>query len=428
MTGNGANPGVRRVVITGMGAITPLGLDLPSSWANCREGKGGVAEITLFDTTAAPVRIAAEVKGFDAAEALGRKEARRSSRFIHFAQVASREAVTDAGLDVSAEPDEVGVIIGSGIGGLDITERASIINNEAGWRRVSPFTVPSLIPDMAAGMVAIDVGAKGVNFCVVSACATGGHSIGEAAEVIRRGDAVAMIAGGTEAGITSVGISAFASAQALSMRNDDPERASRPFDLDRDGFVTGEGAAIVVLEDLDHARARGARIHGELVGYGANCDANHITQPCADGEGAIACIQRALRKAGRRPDEVGYVNAHGTSTQLNDAAETLAFKAVFGDAAYNIPVSSTKSMTGHMLGAAGAFEAIVCLLAMRDRYLPPTINLETSDPACDLDYVPNVGRAAAPTLCVSTSFGFGGHNSALALAAYEEGGRAASTS
>lgn len=420
MTGFGSNGNAPRVVITGMGAITPLGLDLASSWANCREGKGGVAPITLFDATTSPVRFAAEVKGFDAGEVLGKKEARRSSRFIQFAQVAAREAVADSGLDIAAEPDDVGIIIGSGIGGLDVSERASVTNHEQGWRRVSPFTVPALIPDMAAGMVAIDHGAKGVNFCVVSACSTGGHSIGEAAEVIRRGDAVAMIAGGSEAGITSVGIAAFAIAQALSMRNDDPEHASRPFDRERDGFVCGEGAAVVVLEDLEHARSRGARIYGELVGYGANCDANHMTQPCADGAGAIKCIQQALRKADRRPQDVGYINAHGTGTPLNDAAETRAFKAVFGDDAYSVPISSTKSMTGHLLGAAGAFEAIVCLLAMRDQYLPPTINLETPDPECDLDYVPNVGRNAAPRLCLSTSFGFGGHNSALLLTTYEE--------
>jgi len=265
-------------------------------------------------------------------------------------------------------------------------------------------------------MVAIDLGVKGPNFCVVSACATGAHAIGEAAHVIRRGDAVAMLAGGTEAGITAVGIASFAITQALSTRNDEPERASRPFDRDRDGFLTAEGAAVMMLEDYEHAKARGARVYGEVVGYGATADANHITQPAPDGEGAIRCMRRALQGAGRRPDEVGYINAHGTSTQLNDIAETRAFKAVFGDDAYRIPVSSTKSMTGHLLGAAGAFEAMVCLLAMRDQYLPPTINLDNADPECDLDYVPNVGRSATPTLTLSTSFGFGGHNAALLMA------------
>ena len=418
--GNNGHHGNRRVVVTGMGMITPLGNDVASSWANCREGKGGVGPIPLFDAGPMPVKIAAEVKDFDAAEVLGRKEARRTSRFIHFAQVAAREAVVDSGLDIAAEAEDVGVIIGSGIGGLDVVERASLVTRDSGWRRVSPFTVPALIPDMAAGQVAIDIGAKGVNFCVVSACATGGHSIGEAAEVIRRGDAVAMVAGGTEAGITAIGIAAFAITQALSFNNDDPEHASRPFDRDRDGFVTGEGAAVVMLEDLGHALARGAKIYGEVVGYGATCDAHHITAPCADGEGAARCMRIALRKSGRGLDEVGYINAHGTSTQLNDAAETVAMKTVFGEQMYSIPVSSTKSMTGHMLGAAGAFEAIVCLLAMRDGYLPPTINYENPDPDCDLDYIPNVGRAAKVDLSVSTSYGFGGHNSALALATYRE--------
>jgi 3-oxoacyl-[acyl-carrier-protein] synthase II len=330
--------------------------------------------------------------------------------------VAAREAAADSGLDLGAEADDIGVLIGSGIGGLDVVEKASIAVHEQGWRRVSPFTVPSLIPDMAAGMVAIDLGVKGPNFCVVSACATGAHAIGEAAHVIRRGDAVAMLAGGTEAGITAVGIASFAITQALSTRNDEPERASRPFDRDRDGFLTAEGAAVMMLEDYEHAKARGARVYGEVVGYGATADANHITQPAPDGEGAIRCMRRALQGAGRRPDEVGYINAHGTSTQLNDIAETRAFKAVFGDDAYRIPVSSTKSMTGHLLGAAGAFEAMVCLLAMRDQYLPPTINLDNADPECDLDYVPNVGRTATPTLTLSTSFGFGGHNAALLMA------------
>jgi len=406
----------RRVVVTGLGCITPLGNDVATSWDNCREGHGGVGPITLFDAADMPVRIAAEVKGFDAAEVLGRKEARRSSRVIHLAMVAAREAAADSGLDLGAEADDIGVLIGSGIGGLDVVERASIAVHEQGWRRVSPFTVPSLIPDMAAGMVAIDLGVKGPNFCVVSACATGAHAIGEAAHVIRRGDAVAMLAGGTEAGITAVGIASFAITQALSTRNDEPERASRPFDRDRDGFLTAEGAAVMMLEDYEHAKARGARVYGEVVGYGATADANHITQPAPDGEGAIRCMRRALQGAGRRPDEVGYINAHGTSTQLNDIAETRAFKAVFGDDAYRIPVSSTKSMTGHLLGAAGAFEAMVCLLAMRDQYLPPTINLDNADPECDLDYVPNVGRSATPTLTLSTSFGFGGHNAALLMA------------
>jgi 3-oxoacyl-[acyl-carrier-protein] synthase II len=415
---NGARPR-GRIAITGLGAITPVGNDVRSSWESCREGRSGTGMITRFDSSELPVHIAAEVKGFDPEAALGHKEARRTSRVIQFALIAAREAVADSGLDTASIADDVGVIIGSGIGGLDVVEAASITVHERGWRRVSPFTVPNLIPDMAAGMVAIDHGLKGPNFCVVSACSSGAHSVGEAAETIRRGDAVAMLAGGTEAGITKVGIAAFAVAQALSRRNDDPEHSSRPFDKDRDGFVTGEGACVMMLEDWDHATARKARIYAELVGYGATADANHITQPDPDGDGARRCIERALKRAGRRPDEVDYVNAHGTGTELNDVAETKALKTVFGDAAYRIPVSSTKSMTGHLLGAAGAFEAMVCVLAMYDKYLPPTINLDTPDPACDLDYIPNVGRTAAPKLTISTSFGFGGHNSCLALAAVD---------
>jgi 3-oxoacyl-[acyl-carrier-protein] synthase II len=417
MNASGSAPNGRvRVVVTGLGTVSPIGNDVETSWANCREGVSGAGPITQFDATELPVRIAAEVKGFDAGAELGTKEARRSSRVIHFAMVAARQAATDSRLDIGAEGDDIGVLIGSGIGGLDIVERASIINNEKGWRRVSPFTVPALIPDMAAGMVAIDLAARGPNFCVVSACATGGHALGEAAEIIRRGDAVAMLAGGTEAGITSVGIAAFAMAQALTVRNDEPERASRPFDAERDGFLTAEGACVMVLEELEHARARGATIYGEIVGYGATADAYHITQPIEDGSGAVRCVRRALARAGAGPEDVDYVNAHGTSTPLNDASETRALKTIFGDRAYSVPISSTKSMTGHMLGAAGAFEAMVCLLAMRDHYIPPTINLENPDPECDLDYVPNVGRQASPELCVSTSFGFGGHNSALVLA------------
>lgn len=408
--------GTRRVAITGLGAVTPLGLTWRESWEGCREGRSGVGRITLFDASDLPVLIAAEVKGFDPVAHLGRKEARRTSRVIQFALVAAREAVADSALNVAAEAEDVGVLIASGVGGLDVVEEASIVAKEQGWRRVSPFTVPNLIPDMPAGMVAIDLGAKGPNFCVVSACASGGHALGEAAEIIRRGDAVAMIAGGTEAGITRVGIAAFAITQALSRRNDEPERASRPFDRDRDGFVTAEGATVVVLEDWDHATARGARIYAELVGYGATADANHITQPDPDGAGAVRCIQRALAKAGRRPEEVEYVNAHGTGTPLNDVSETRALKAVFGEHAYRIPVSSSKSMTGHLLGAAGAFEAMVAALAMYDEYIPPTINLDNPDPECDLDYVPHVGRTASPRLAISTSFGFGGHNACLALA------------
>ncbi|HEV7678417.1 MAG TPA: beta-ketoacyl-ACP synthase II [Candidatus Dormibacteraeota bacterium] len=406
-----------RVVVTGMGAISPLGNDATSTWQAVREGRSGVDAIENFDASALPVRFAAEVKGFDPAEALGRKEARRSSRSCHFALVAAREAVQHSGFDVAAEAEDVGVLIASGIGGLEWIEKGVLALAEGGPRRVSPFTVPTMIADMPAGMVAIDHGAKGPNFAVVSACASGAHAIGEAAEWIRRGDATAVLAGGTEGCITPVAISAFAAMQALSTRNDDPQHASRPFAKDRDGFVIAEGAAILVLEELGHAQARGATIYAEVVGYGASADAYHMTQPDEEGDGARRCMQRALLRAGAQPEDVDYINAHGTSTQMNDAAETRAIKKVFGDGAYRVPISSTKSMTGHLLGAAGALEAVFSVLAIRDHYLPPTVNLDTPDPECDLDYVPNVGREASPSLVLSTSFGFGGHNACLAIAA-----------
>lgn len=418
-SGNGSAP-ARRVVVTGMGAVTPIGNDRRSTWEACREGRSGVAPITRFDTGELPVRIAGEVKDFDPAEILGKKEARRTSRVIQLAMVAAREATADSGLDIGPEADDIAVIVASGVGGLDVMENEVLNLHNRGWRRVWPFTVPTMIADMAAGMVAIDLGARGPNFAIVSACSSGAHAIGEAAEIIKRGDAIAALAGGTEAGLTPIAIASFAITQALSTRNDDPERASRPFDKDRDGFVIAEGATVVMLEDLEHALARNAPIYAEIVGYGATADASHITQPDPGGSGAIRCMQRALQRAGRRPDEVGYINAHGTSTPLNDVAETRAFKSVFGESAPRIPVSSTKSMTGHLLGAAGALEAMVSILAIHDHYLPPTINLEEPDPECDLDYVPNVGRKASPDLAISTSFGFGGHNACLAFARYEE--------
>jgi 3-oxoacyl-[acyl-carrier-protein] synthase II len=406
-----------RVVVTGMGALSPLGNDARSTWQGVREGRSGIGPITVFDASAMASRIGGEVRGFDAAEVLGRKEARRSSRAAHLAIQASREAVSDAGLDVAAEGDDIGVLIGSGIGGIEWLESNIIALDHHGPRRVSPFTVPSMITDMPAGMVAIDLGARGPNYAVVSACATGSHAIGEAAEWIRRGDAVAVIAGGTEGSITPTSVAAFAAMQALSTRNDDPQHASRPFDKDRDGFVIAEGCAILVLEELSHAVARGARIYAEVVGYGATADATHITQPDEQGDGARRCVLRALQRAGAATTDVDYINAHGTSTQLNDAAETRAFKRVFGEAAYRIPVSSTKSMTGHLLGAAGAMEALFSVMAIHDGFLPPTINLDNPDPQCDLDYIPNVGREAQPKLVISTSFGFGGHNACLAIAA-----------
>lgn len=415
MSENGA---ARRVVITGLGGISPLGNDAESTWAGARNGRNGVAPITLFDASAMNTHFAAEVKGFDADAVVGRKEARRSSRCSHLALAAAREAVADSGLDVPSMATEVGVLIASGVGGLEWLEDQTVRLHEQGLRRVSPFTVPAMIADMPAGLVSIEHKAKGPNFAIVSACASAGNAIGEAAEWIRRGDATAVITGGTEASICSLGIASFNAMQALSTRNDAPARASRPFDRDRDGFVMGEGAGILIIEDHEHAVRRGARIHAELVGYGASADASHITQPDPDGDGARRCIGSALRRAGCSAKDVGYINAHGTSTPLNDAAETRAVKAALGERAATVPMSSTKSMHGHLLGAAGGVEALITVLAIRDQFVPPTINLDEPDPECDLDYVPNVGRAATIDLALSTSFGFGGHNACLAFARY----------
>ena len=405
--------GTRRVAVTGLGAVTPLGLDVASTWTACRAGTSGVVPITLFDASALPTRIAAEIQGFDAEAAVGKKEARRTSRCIQIALVAAREAIADSGLDVASMAEDVGVLVASGVGGLEFLERGSIVLHEQGVRRVSPFTVPAMIVDMPAGMIAIETGAKGPNLAVVSACASGAHALGEAAEWIRRGDATAVIAGGTEASITNLGIGSFNAMQALSTRNDDPQRATRPFDKDRAGFVIGEGAGILILEEYEHARSRGATIYAELTGYGATADAGHITQPNEDGDGARRSILRALQRAGKRPEDVGYINAHGTSTPLNDSAETRAVKAALGDSASTIPMSSTKSMHGHLLGAAGAVEGVITVCAIRDQFAPPTINLDEPDPECDLDYVPHRGRGARIDFALSTSFGFGGHNACL---------------
>ena len=409
-----------RVAVTGLGAITPLGLDVESSWAACKGGRSGVVPISLCEASDLPTRIAGEVKGFDPVDHLGAKEARRTSRCVALGVAAARAAVTDSGLDVRSIGDDVGVLVASGIGGLEWLENGVVRLNEGGPRRVSPFTIPAMIPDMTAGRVAIDFGARGPNFAVVSACASSGNGIGEAAEWIRRGDAVAVIAGGTEAAICRIGIATFTAMQAMSTRNDEPEKASRPFDKDRDGFVMGEGAGILILEEDEHARRRGARIYAEVVGYGATDDAIDVVQPDPAGTGACRSVRRALHRAGVLPDQVDYVNAHGTSTQLNDAAETRALKAALGPRAATVPISSTKSMTGHLLGAAGGVEAVFSILAIRDNFVPPTINLDEPDPECDLDYVPNVGRSARVDLAISTSFGFGGHNACLAFARVED--------
>jgi 3-oxoacyl-[acyl-carrier-protein] synthase II len=418
--GNGGGDGRPRIVITGLGAVSPLGHDVESTWAACRAGTSGVGPITQFDASALPTRIAAEVTDFDAVGHLGVKEVRRTSRCIQLALVAARQAVADSGLDIAAISEETGVLVASGVGGLEVLERSTLKLHQQGVRRVSPFTVPSMIADMPAGMIAIEHGAKGPNFAVVSACASAAHAIGEAAEWIRRGDATAVIAGGTEASVCALGVGSFNAMQALSTRNDEPERASRPFDRDRAGFVMGEGAAIVILEELEAARRRGAHIYAELSGYGATADASHITAPEPNGDGARRSILRALDRAHARPEDVNYINAHGTGTQLNDAAETKAVKAALGEVAATIPMSSTKSMHGHLLGAAGALEGIITVLAIRDQYVPPTINLEEPDPECDLDYVPNVGRNHRIDLAISTSFGFGGHNACLAFSRVEE--------
>jgi 3-oxoacyl-[acyl-carrier-protein] synthase II len=399
-----------------MGAVSPVGNSAPESWESLRSGQGGIAAITHFDASNLPVRIAGEVKGFDAAAIFGTKEARRGTPHVHFAMAAAREAVVHSGLDIAVESTEVGVLIASGIGGLEVIEKTTRVLDLEGARRVSPFAAAMALVDMAPGMVSIDVGARGPNMAVVSACASGADAIGQAANWVRQGDAVAVLAGGTEAGITSTGIAMFAAARALSTRNDDPAHASRPFDRDRDGFVAAEGSAVLVIEDREHALARGATIYAELLGYAASADAYHITAPESSGDGAIRCVRRALERAELGVDDIQYINAHGTGTPLNDLSETRALKNVFGESAYTVPISSTKSMTGHMLGAAGAFEAMVTIFAMRDGFLPPTINLEHPDPECDLDYIPNVGRAVEARLAMSTSFGFGGHNACLVFA------------
>ncbi len=412
---SGSN-GSARVAITGIGAVTPLGLDAESTWQSCRGGRGGIGPITAFDASHLTTHIAGEVKGFDPEAVLGKKEARRTSRCTQLALFAARQAIEDSGLDIRPIAEEVGVLVASGVGGIEVIERNVLALYNQGPRRVSPFTVPSMIIDMPAGAIAIDCGAKGVNYAIVSACSSSGHAIGEAAEWIRRGEATAIITGGTEASITNISVAAFDAMQALSTRNDEPDRASRPFDKDRDGFVMGEGAGMFVIEEWGHAVARGAHIYGEVAGYGATADAYHITQPDEQGDGARRCILRSLKRAGREPDEVDYINAHGTSTQMNDAAETRAVKAAFGPQAGTIPMSSTKSMHGHLLGAAGAVEAVITILAIRDQFVPPTINLDEPDPECDLDYVPNQGREARIDFALSTSYGFGGHNVCLALA------------
>lgn len=408
-----------RVVVTGLGVITPLGLDVPTMWQALISGQSGVDFITAFDPEPFDTKFAAEVKGFDPTQYVDRKEARRMDRFTQFAVAASLQAVEQARLKIGANnAPEIGAIIGSGIGGLTTLYEQILVLSEKGPGRVSPFLAPMMVPDMGAGYTAIVLGVKGPNYCTTSSCASGSDAIGDAFETIRRGDAQAMLAGGSEAVINPIALAAFNSARALSTRNDAPQQASRPFDAERDGFVIGEGAAVLVLENLSFALNRDAPILAEVLSYGATADAFHITQPSEGGEGGARAMRMALNKAGLAVEEIDYINAHGTATPLNDRFETMAIKAVFGSRAYSIPISSTKSMMGHLLGAAGAAEAAICVLAIQHGLIPPTINLTHPDPECDLDYVPNQARPHQVRTAMSNCFGFGGHNSVLVFRRY----------
>jgi 3-oxoacyl-[acyl-carrier-protein] synthase II len=406
-------PARSRVVVTGLGAVHGLGHDVGSFWNSLLAGRSGITRVSQFDPANFASQIGAEVRDWDAAQHMDPKEVRRNDRYTHFGFVAALQAVRDSGLDLAKENgDGVGVLIGSGIGGMFTFETQLKNLFERGPRKVSPFTIPSLIGNMCSGLVAIELGARGPNFGIVSACATGTHAIGEAMHMIRRGDAEIMIAGGAEAAITPFAYASFCSMKAMSTRNDEPSKASRPFDLGRDGFVMGEGAGVLVLESLAHAQARGARIYCELAGYAATCDAFHITQPDPEGKGLSLAMTRALASAGLQPHDIDYINAHGTSTPYNDKFETLAIKKVFGDHARKLAISSTKSMTGHLLGAAGGIESVICAKTIQTGEIAPTINLEQPDPDCDLDYVPNVKRAARVRTVLSNNLGFGGQNAA----------------
>ncbi|HVD59551.1 MAG TPA: beta-ketoacyl-ACP synthase II [Gemmatimonadaceae bacterium] len=412
----------KRVVVTGMGAITPVGNDVATTWRALLDCKSGAGPITHFDASNFPVRFACEVKEFDPMKFMDRKEAKRADQFTQYAVGAANQAMNDAGLVErnGMDPDRIGVIVGSGIGGLRSFEEQHDVYRQRGPSKISPFFIPMFISDIAAGIVSMQFNAKGPNYATVSACATSAHAIGDAFRTIQYGDADVMITGGAEATVTPMAIGGFANMKALSERNESPETASRPFDATRDGFVMGEGSGMVILEELEHAKARGARIYAEIVGYGATGDAYHLTAPAPNGEGAQRAMKRALKDANLRPDDIQYINAHGTSTPANDLNETLAIKAVFGDAAKTVNVSSTKSATGHMLGAAGAVEFVVSTLAVQDGIIPPTINYETADPECDLDYTPNKPVKRDVNAVLSNSFGFGGHNTTLAVQRYAE--------
>ncbi|APC08072.1 beta-ketoacyl-ACP synthase II [Neomoorella thermoacetica] len=406
----------KRVVITGLAAISPVGTGKDKFWRALVAGQSGIGPITRFDAAAMPVRFAGEVKDFDAGLFFDRKEARRMDRFAQYAVAGARMAVEDAALDLAKENrDRVGVIFATGIGGMETFEEQTRVLLERGPNRVSPFFVPMMIANMAAGQISINLGTRGVNFTVVNACASGTNAVGEAFRALQRGDADVVITGGSEASVTPLAVAGFAALKALSVRNDDPTRASRPFDRGRDGFVLGEGAGVLVLETLEHARARGARIYAEVAGYGCTADAYHITAPAPDGSAASRAMALALEDAGLKPGDVDYINAHGTSTELNDRQETLAIKNLFGADAYRVAISSTKSMIGHLLGAAGAIELVATALTIATGVIPPTINYEEPDPECDLDYVPNVARERQVAVAMSNSFGFGGHNAAIVL-------------
>lgn len=410
----------RRVVVTGMGVVHSLGQDIGTFWNAIKEGRNGISTVTKFDTTDFSTKVAAEIADFDPSAYIDKKDAKRMDLFCQYAVVAAQQAIDMAGLDASKlDPYRAGVLIGSGIGGIKTLEDNCRILFEKGPKRVSPFFVPMMIANMASGQVAIRFGFKGYNACVVTACATSNHSIGNAMRVIQNGEADVMITGGAEASITPVGFVGFCAARAMT-ENDDPSTACRPFDKDRDGFVMGEGAGILLLEEYEHARKRGAKILAELVGYGCTCDAYHITAPSPDGEAVARCIELALEDAGIQAEQIGYINAHGTGTPLNDPMESAVIRKVLGKHADDVPVSSTKSMTGHLLGAAGGIEAVISVMALQDGFLPPTINLKNQDPACDLDYIPNVGRKKQVEYVLSNAFGFGGHNGVLIFKRYED--------
>lgn len=411
----------KRVVITGLGAITPIGIGKDEFWNALVEGKSGISKITYFDASAMDAQIAAQLKNFDPSLYMEKKEARKLVPFIQYAMAAAKLALEDAKLVITPDnAEEIGTMVGSGIGGIGFLEEQAIILKEKGPSRLSPFTVPYMIANMAAGYVSISTGAKGPNSCVVTACATGTHSIGDAFKIVQRGDAKVMIAGGSEASITPLGVASFCASRALSTSNDTPEKASRPFDAKRNGFVMGEGAGIVILEELEYAKKRGASIYAEVVGYGMSGDAHHITAPAPGGEGAIRAMRMAINDAGLSVNDIDYINAHGTSTELNDKFETMAIKTLFGERAYKIPVSSIKSMVGHLLGAAGAVEMVATVLTIVNGIIPPTINYEDKDPDCDLDYVPNKSRKAIVKTALSNSFGFGGHNAVLCVKKYQD--------